>query len=166
MFDSKSDYALNKADPEAIVCKSVTGVHIRLTREDFATDEEFITWKKWSDCDYKKIESAGRGFFDNCISLSEGSASLGISAQDAFLAPLMQIEQEEQITAMLQQVKAALTETQYRRLWMYCVEKKTEIEIAQAENVGQPRICRSLRRAQKILEKIFPENIKTGDKKG
>ncbi len=29
MFDRKSDYALNKQDPEAIVCKSATGVHIR-----------------------------------------------------------------------------------------------------------------------------------------
>ena len=37
MFDRKSDYALNKQDPEAIICKSSTGVHIRLTRLDFAS---------------------------------------------------------------------------------------------------------------------------------
>lgn len=30
MFDHKSDYALNKYDPDAIVCRSVTDVHIRL----------------------------------------------------------------------------------------------------------------------------------------
>lgn len=40
MFDTKSDFALNKLDRESIVCKSVTGVHIRLTREDFAAVHE------------------------------------------------------------------------------------------------------------------------------
>ena len=32
MFNTQSDYALNKLDKEAIVCPSATGVHIRLTR--------------------------------------------------------------------------------------------------------------------------------------
>ena len=45
MFDTKSDFALNKFDQDAIVCRSVTGVHIRLTREDFASEEEFLRWK-------------------------------------------------------------------------------------------------------------------------
>ena len=39
MFNPKSDYALNKLDQDAIVCPSVTGVHTRLTREDFDTEE-------------------------------------------------------------------------------------------------------------------------------
>ena len=41
MFDRNSDYALNKKDPDAIVCKSATGIHIRLTRADFSSAEEF-----------------------------------------------------------------------------------------------------------------------------
>ena len=45
MFDTKSDFALNKFDKDAIVCPSATGVHIRLTREDFASEEEFLRWK-------------------------------------------------------------------------------------------------------------------------
>lgn len=45
MFDRKSDYAMNKKDPEAIVCKSSTGVHIRLTSADFSGVEEFQEWK-------------------------------------------------------------------------------------------------------------------------
>lgn len=45
MFDRKSDYALNKKDQEAIVCKSVTDIHIRLTRYDFSSLEEFEAWK-------------------------------------------------------------------------------------------------------------------------
>ena len=81
MFDSKSDYALNKKDQEAIVCPSVTGVHIRLTREDFASEEEFLRWKAGSDGDYKGIESAGRSDYDNCIPLTEDLKSTGTSAR-------------------------------------------------------------------------------------
>ena len=51
MFNTQSDYALNKLDKEAIVCPSATGVHIRLTREDFASEEEFLYWKELSDSD-------------------------------------------------------------------------------------------------------------------
>lgn len=58
MFDRNSDYALNKKDPDAIVCKSATGIHIRLTRMDFANDEEFLKWKSWSDEDYHSQEKA------------------------------------------------------------------------------------------------------------
>ena len=56
MFDRNSDYALNKKDPDAIVCKSSTGVHIRLTRLDFSSQEEFEKWKQWSDDDYHCTE--------------------------------------------------------------------------------------------------------------
>lgn len=58
MFDRNSDYALNKKDPYAIVCKSATGIHIRLTRADFSSAEEFEKWKRWSDENYHAIEKA------------------------------------------------------------------------------------------------------------
>ena len=41
MFNTNSDYAINKLDPNAIVCRSTTGQLLRITREDFASDEEF-----------------------------------------------------------------------------------------------------------------------------
>ena len=71
MFDHKSDYAMNKYDPDAIVCRSVTDVHIRLTRADFANEEEFQKWKEWSDHDYHAAEKAGRGFYDHVLPLDE-----------------------------------------------------------------------------------------------
>ena len=43
MFNSKSIYALNKKDPNAIVYPSVDGTLCRLTREDFASEAEFLT---------------------------------------------------------------------------------------------------------------------------
>ena len=69
MFNPKSEYALNKLDQDAIVCPSATGIHIRLTREDFDTEEEFRFWKDFSDSDYRDTEATGRVYYDNCISL-------------------------------------------------------------------------------------------------
>jgi len=46
MFDVRSDFSLNKAKEDAIVCKSVTGVHTELQQKDFSSAEEFLWWKK------------------------------------------------------------------------------------------------------------------------
>ena len=71
MFDKHCDFALNRLDKDAIVCQSVTGEHIRLTQEDFASEEEFNHWKAWSDDDYHKIQLAGRND-DDCLSFRRG----------------------------------------------------------------------------------------------
>ena len=71
MFDRKSDYALNKRHPDSIVCKSVTDVHIYLTRADFSSEADFLKWKEWSDRNYHQMDKAGRGFYDNCLPLDE-----------------------------------------------------------------------------------------------
>ena len=71
MFNKNSDYALNKLNPDAIVCSSVTGVNVELTCEQFANEEELLFWKQWSDDDYKVTEDNGRGYYDHTISLIE-----------------------------------------------------------------------------------------------
>lgn len=155
MFDTKSDFALNKLDQKAIVCKSTTGVHIRLTQEVFSSEDEFKYWKKWSDGDYKDTERAGRDFYDNCVSLSEESVSLGTSAEDALFAPLLESEQRKERNALLQKVRSALTEKQYRRLHKYFLEGMTEAEIAKIEGVGQRRISTSISSGIAVLKKIL-----------
>ena len=155
MFDPKSDYALNKKDQEAIVCPSATGVHIRLTREDFASEEEFLRWKAWSDGDYKGIESAGRGYYDNCVTLNEALNPTGTSAEDAFFTPLLKAEDRKQKIAMLQQVQDVLTETQYRRLWLYYVQSMTVEEIAVVEHIAHQNVSKSIRAARKKIKKFL-----------
>lgn len=56
MFNRKSSYALNKKDPNAIVYMDANEAIIRLTREDFACEEEFLKWKSLSDADYHASE--------------------------------------------------------------------------------------------------------------
>ena len=45
MFNKKSEYAQNKREKDSIIYISVNG-RIRLTRSDFASEEEFLRW--WS----------------------------------------------------------------------------------------------------------------------
>lgn len=64
MLSNNSDYAVNKTDPEAIVCRSVTGENVRLTREHFDSDEEFQKCKAWSDEDYRNSALRERALND------------------------------------------------------------------------------------------------------
>ena len=72
-----SDYAANKTDAEAIVCRSATGEDVRLTRADFESDEEFQRWKGWSDADYKQSERRDRAYNDRRLSLAAASRTTG-----------------------------------------------------------------------------------------
>ena len=154
MYDRKSDYALNKQDRDAIVCGSVTGVHIRLTRSDFASEEEFQKWKAWSDRDYHATEKAGRAYHHNRLPLEDWAVPSAPSAEDLLLeadgAGAAKV-------ALIQRVRGGLTEKQFRRLRLYYLERFSEREIARAEGVGQQRVSRSILTGKKALEKIFLE---------
>ena len=63
MFNRKSSYALNKKDPNAIVYMDANEAIIRLTREDFASEEEFLKWKALSDADYAMHKPANDPIF-------------------------------------------------------------------------------------------------------
>jgi len=153
MFDVNSDFALNKAREDAIVCKSVTGVHIELRQEDFSSAEEFLRWKKWSDDDYQKIETAGRKD-DDCYSLTPRD-STGLSVEDELVAAQEKadadIAQRKTAQDRIAAVRNLLTDAQYRHLWMYYIDRLSEAEIATREKVCQQRISASLRLAQRKL---------------
>lgn len=154
MFDTRSDFALNKINKTAIVCPSVTGAPICLTREDFASEEEFAYWKSWSDDDYHRREIAG--WNDNrCLSFEAQRDAPAPSAEDVVLAPYIAAEQAERRRQLLEQVRSHLTEKQYRRLCLYYLDGKTEAEIATLEGVGPRRISTSITSGAKIVEKFF-----------
>ena len=154
MYDRKSDYALNKQDRDAIVCGSVTGVHIRLTRSDFSSEEEFQKWKAWSDRDYHTTEKAGRAYHDNRLPLADWAVPNAPSAEELLLEA---DGTDTARAALIQRVRNGLTEKQYRRLRLYYLEGLSEREIARLEGVGQQRVSRSIRTGKKAMEKIFLE---------
>ena len=57
MFNKNSIYALNKKDPDAIVYPSATGRPVRITRDDFPSEEEFLVFKAWSDENFHKEDN-------------------------------------------------------------------------------------------------------------
>ncbi len=147
MFDPQSDYALNKANATAIICKSVTGVHTELTCEDFSSEAEFQQWKAWSDEDYHNIVKIGRDD-DDCFPLNEDRETTGLSTEDELIAvqdgASTDIAESKATQDRVAAVRKVLTETQYRRLWMYCVDGLSMTEIAALENVSLPRISNCL----------------------
>ena len=161
MFDTKSDYSLNKNDSDAIVCRSADGVHIRLTREDFDSEEEFLRRKNWSDDDYYTTENNKRSYYDNCLALNETLDVPFPSAEDVMLAPILEAECAERRAILLEMVKSSLTGKQYRRLRMYYVQGMTEAEIALQEGVGQRRISTSISSGKKIVERFFQEFLRS-----
>lgn len=132
MFDRKSDYALNKMYTDAIVCKSVTGVHTRITREDFDSEAEFLKWKAWSDEDYHDTEAGGRED-DDCLRLSEQHDVSTPSVEEAMLSEMQDAEKRREIEAKLNRLETDLTSAQHRRLLMHLVEHMTTREIAEKE---------------------------------
>ena len=160
MFDRKSDYALNKQDPEAIVCKSSTGVHIRLTRLDFASPEEFERWKRWSDEDYHDTEKADHVYSNHTVpvdKLVEVSITV-ISPEDELMDLFNRKEREELCRRLESGLETQLTPAQRRRLWMY-LNGATERQIAELEAVRQQSISDCLRAAIKKLKNFFKNTL-------
>ena len=153
MFDKKSDYALNKLDPDAIVCKSTTGAHIRLTRADFASEEEFLYWKGWSDKSYyetakAEIRHAKHAYeLDECHGCVQSPEDMVVDAQEQ--------RERQEFCQLFQEGFAALTPVQRRRLWMHCVEGLTVRQIASAENVSHPSVVECLMSVKRKLKKFM-----------
>lgn len=156
MFNTHTDFALNKFDGDAIVCQSVSGPDIRITREDFTSDEEFNYWKKLSDDDYREIDRIGRED-GACLSFEEQRGVQVPSAEEVVLTPYIETEQKERRCRMLEQIRTSLTAKQYRRLCLYYLEGKDEMEIAFLEHVNQSSISRAISRGTKIVEGFYEE---------
>ena len=160
MFDQKSDYSLNKQDPDSIVCKSSTGVHIRLTRLDFASPEEFEKWKHWSDEDYHDTEKADHVYSNHTVSsdkLVEVSITV-LSPEEELMEVFSRQEQEELYRRLETGLETRLTPAQRRRLWMYCVEGMTVEEIAGMEQKRHQSISECLQTAKEKIKKFFEKH--------
>ena len=157
MINTKSDYALNKKDTEAIVYIDAEGGITRLSTDDFSSEEEFRCWKSWSDENYHSIENGNHLFANHTLSLdllADGSATApGTDIR-------LEATQEKARQAILfsyyvAEIKGRLTEIQFRRLWLYLVNDLTEAEIASIEQVGQRRVSSSILSAKRKIKNIF-----------
>ena len=154
MFDRKSIYALNKKDPDAIVYTDADGHRIRLTREDFDTEADFLKWKAWSDEDYHG-EEMGDHVEDNHKAPLDEKAGAADGPEVIIERRIEKLARERYTAETVIRVKGQLTEKQFRRLWLYCVSGLTQQQIAEVENVSQQRISTSIKAAMRRIKKYF-----------
>lgn len=159
MVNKNSIYALNKKDPDAIVYPSANGKLIRVTREDFPSEEEFLAFKKWSDENFHEEEKLDHREANHVLSADDLSeAALAVPAADVLMERQHERAEKRKIASdMVVKLKDKLTDIQFRRLWMYCVEGKTEQQIAEIEGVDQQRISKSILAAKKKIKKFSAE---------
>ena len=159
MFKKDSLYSINKKNPDAVVYKFANGEESRITRADFATEEEFLAFKAWSDEDLhiedKREVLAGI----RQVSIDDISeAAISTPAVDVVMERQHQrAEQRRKASEMVVQLKDKLTETQFRRLWMYHVDGLDTYEIAEIEGNTHQAVSKSIIAAEKKLKNFSTE---------
>ena len=157
MQDRKSIYSLNKADSDAIVYIDAEGHTIRLTRQNFATNEEFEKWKAWSDENFHTEEKSDHVYRNHTLRLSGlPEAALSDTAEQEKARERQHRRQQEQFSAaFVLEIRTRLTEIQFRRLWLYYIESKTVYEIAELDGVAHQNVSKAIKAAKKKILKIF-----------
>ena len=155
MFNPKTLYALNKKDPDAIVYTNADGQICRLTCGDFDSPEEFDRWKEWSDQDLHTEDNRDQVFFHHTRSMNEVEDMITPDPEAMLVERIEKRDQEQYVADTLACIKHLLTEKQYRRMWMWGVEKKTTREIARREGTSHQGISKSLVSVQKKIKKYF-----------
>ena len=164
MFDKKSDYAKNKRNADSIIYTDANGEEIRLTRDDFESEEEFRKWKAWSDSQYHETEKNGRSYMDHKLPLFDEEGTNGdtmesdeANPESMLISAVNEQEQTEYFRADLKQVREKLTDIQFRRLWLYKVKGMTQQKIADLEGVRQVSISKTIIAARKKLARLRDE---------
>ena len=83
-------------------------------------------------------------------------AALAIPAIDVVMdRQYEKSERRRMAFAMVSQIRDKLTETQFRRLWMYFVDGMTIDEIGEIEGISHQNISKSIGSAMKKIKKFF-----------
>ena len=146
-FNKISIYALNKKDPDAVVYPTADGKTVRVTREDFPSEEDFLAFKAWSDENFHEEENLDHRESNHTLSMDDLSeAALAVPAVDVAVARRQErMEKRRKEKELVVQMKDKLTEVQFHRLWMYFVEENTLEEIADKEGVSPVAVFYSIR---------------------
>lgn len=145
-----SDYAANKTDAEAIVCRSATGEDVRLTRADFESEEEFLKWKDWSDADYKQSERRDRAYSDRRLSLTAAYFLSDRELNECLSGELKAAEQQTR-DDLVSHIRSLLTDTQFSRLWRRFACGRELADIAAEDGVSVAAVSNSIKRAAKRI---------------
>lgn len=160
MFEHKNIFVLNKKDKEAIIYQDANGRIIRLTREVFASEEEFLRWKGWSDENYHDAEKERHVESNHALSLEELPESIAVSEspEEMFFSDRQEWERQQLRDLLMAGYDACLTDKQRRRLWLHCVEKLSVRQIAAAEAVSFQTVAESIIFAKKKIKTFLKKH--------
>lgn len=160
MFNRKSEHALNKRDSTAIVYSDAYGNIIRLTEADFKSVKEFRKWKNWADMKNHSEEKKEHIHRNHTISLSqiEGTVVVVQSTESSIVVSDERNDRIQQSSLLIKRLKDCLSEKQYRRLWLYHVEKMDTYQIATIEGITHQSISESLQSARKKIIKFLKKH--------
>lgn len=148
----QSDYALNKREKEAIVYKDVYGNLVRLTVDQFGSEEEFLKWKAWSDGNYHSEDKADQIESHKVLpyeSVEEEKLSCD-SCEDEYIDQQEREGEYRKCVSILSEALGSMTDTQRRRILMRYRDGISTAEIAQKEGVSRQMIYLSLSEARRI----------------
>lgn len=157
MFDKKNDYALNIADKNAIVYQDAFGTLIRITPEQFPSIKEFRKWKNWSKMKAHTIEKKEHIHRNHTVSLSdhEDRTTTTPGIEESLVEQENLLSYRQSALEQVQMIRRILTDKQFQRLWMYCVDNLSVEQIALIEGATSPAIYKSIRQSKKKIYSFF-----------
>ncbi len=161
MLNRKSIYSLNKKDPDAIVYMDAERNIVRLTREDFDTEADFLKWKAWSDENYHDVEKGDHVEANHTAPISERIGAVE-GPEIVIERRIEKLEQERYTTETVIRVRGQLTEKQFRRIWLRYVDGLAVEDIAQLEGKAHSSISESISRARKRVFDFFSKHPTKG----
>lgn len=121
MFDRKSGHAINKKGKEAILYADAYGTLIRITAEDFESEEEFLKWKDLLAVINHMEENADHVYRNHNVSLSlfSEAAARVPSMEDQIIASEERKTQLQRIAVHMAEIRNILSETQYPKRYSF-----------------------------------------------
>lgn len=157
MLNTKSVYALNKQDPDAIVCPDAFQNNHRVIREDFESEEAFLEFKSWSDEDYRKADNADCEYHKKILSL-DGLSEEAAAVESTEAAIFHRIDAENRAflgQLLMTNLQGQLTDKQCRRLRQVVIEGISTYTIACEEGVTHQSVQESVKTAKEKLKRFL-----------
>ena len=152
MFDTNTQYALNKRNPKAIVYIDAFGEKTEISA-DALGEEGFSKWKAMMDESLHEQELEDHIYHDHTISFGDFTLA-GYTVPD-HATVMMDAELHREREALKEQVGLAfftrLTYTQQSRFWQNAVEGISTRKIATIEGASHQSVCESIERARKKI---------------
>lgn len=159
-----TNYAINKANSDAIVYRFANGEVKEITVDDFGGDElAFRTWKSFSDNNYHEEDNHTRSVSRKDISL-EAVEEVDLGCSEDCLDTLISSEEEAELCEGVEELLSVLSEKQRRRLYLAVIKGMNQTDIARLEGCNQQMISKSIKSAKTKIKKYFENSLKTGSK--